>query len=817
MVAAANARQGDSLTLGNDHMRIVWRQGANGWAITHARVRVNGAWVDAGKPSGEYTLLYAAQKPSTEPEETFTTRSGSSWPDTAYKYQINAWKQASSPVALNKAGKAIDFFPEKGSSKAGVVVFTKELEQARVRSEWKIEDGDLKVELTLEPKVAGYFSLATPTLVSIRQKDIKWATVPGYFQGNAFNSDFINAYAYGQGIPDRPVVYRERCASTLSPILSTRQGYTVSVIADPGLGRDPWAKDKYTHSDWFLGLSHMNRKAQLSPTLYFPVLGEPTSALQTGQALHYGCRYSLREGDWFAALNHAVYDVYRFRQTLGLRHNRESLVSRMAGMRDYLTDRKTAMWNIEEYKGVTIGAQSYLGGVVGSQHDAMKNSDYGAMWMTAAITDGQWWKDSILPYARNFKLVQQQTDTGFFQGAAIGQYYLAKRKKFVEEWGEFVEPISLTYYTMLDLGNILLFQPKDSALRDRLRLGADLLMRWQKPDGSWDVAYERDDHRPLFTDLQDLRPTFYGLVVAYRILKDNKYLSAAKKGADWLVRNAVDSGHLIGVCGDARYESDFATAQTAQCLLDLYDITREAKYKNAAIAAAKIYTGSIYTQPVASRDPRTVNGRPREAWEIAQSGLSFEHGSILGSANGAGPIALASHAGLFVRMFGLTKDSLFLDMARAGAVGRDAFVDSATHVASYYWNAMNKGAGPYPHHAWWQLGWITDYLLAEAELRSGGRIVFPRGFVTPKVGPHQSYGFAPGKIDGVSVRLVVRPEIAQQESPDLETLTAISTDGKKLFVILLNDIKKPLKAHTGTWSATIPGYGISIRTINLNK
>ncbi len=45
---------------------------------------------------------------------------------------------------------------------------------------------------------------------------------------------------------------------------------------------------------------------------------------------------------------------------------------------------------------------------------------------------------------------------------------------------------------------------------------------------------------------------------------------------------------------------------------------------------------------------------------------------------------------------------------------------------------MNKGAGPYPHHAWWQIGWITDYLLAEAQLRSDGQITFPRGFVTPK-------------------------------------------------------------------------------------
>src|SRR5690606_16042265 len=118
-------------------------------------------------------------------------------------------------------------------------------------------------------------------------------------------------------------------------------------------------------------------------------------------------------------------------------------------------------------------------------HDAIKNSDYGAMWMLANTANDRFLKDSVLPYALNFKLAQQQTGAGFFQGAAMGQYYLAKSKKFVEEWGEFVEPVSLTYYIMLDIGNILLFEPSNRQLRDRLRLGAGLLLKWQKADGSW--------------------------------------------------------------------------------------------------------------------------------------------------------------------------------------------------------------------------------------------------------------------------------------------------------------------------------------------
>jgi hypothetical protein len=155
-------------------------------------------------------------------------------------------------------------------------------------------------------------------------------------------------------------------------------------------------------------------------------------------------------------------------------------------------------------------------------------------------------------------------------------------------------------------------------------------------------------------------------------------------------------------------------------------------------------------------------------------------------------------------------------------------------VASYYWNAMNKGAGPYPHHAWWQIGWITDYLLAETELRSGGTISFPRGFVTPKVGPHESIGFTPGLIEGRTVNLIVRPGLVGEDNPDVEIITALATDGRRLYVIALNDRKSPAEAqvrldisklsagasfkvvnHATTWPVRLLPYGIQVQAIDI--
>ncbi len=803
----------------NNSLQIAWQQPA-GQEIKVQSVKIfyDNKWQEVGVPSGEYTLLYSPGKPDSIPAEVIRSKTGADFPGVEYHYQKDVWKESTSPVAMNTAGKAFHFFPSRVETVAtNHLIFTKETDAASIRSEWFPDPeyaNDIIVRQTLIAKKDGFYSFASPSLTTIAENNMAWATVPGYFQGNEVAKDFVSAYAYGQGVPARPVIYRERSASTLCPVVTTKNGVSISVIPEPGIARDPWAYDKKTQSDWLVGLSHKNRKSQLSPSLYVPVLGEPGSFRKAGDSITYTFRYSVIHGDWYQALKHAGNDVYRFNQSLALRYNKQSLSNRMEKMHTYLTDTRTSMWRKEDFKGMEIGGQAYLGGVVGSKKDAMKNADYGAMWMLANAGNDQWLKDSVLPYALNFKLAQQQTDTGFFQGAATGQYFLSIPKKFVEEWGEFVEPISLTYYTMLDMGNILLFEPGNSVIKERLRIGADRLLKWQKADGSWEVAYDKYTRKPLFKDLQDLRPTFYGMLVAYRILGDKKYLEAATRGAEWFISNGVTKGHFIGVCGDARYAPDFATAQTAQALLDLYDVAPDKKFKDAAIFAAKMYTANIYTHPVPSQKPKVVNGIERKDWEISQSGLSFEHGGILGSANRQGPIQLCSHAGMFVRCFELTKDSLFLNMARAGAIGRDAFVDSATSVASYYWNAFNRGAGPYPHHAWWQIGWITDYLMAEAALRSGGNIVFPRGFVTPKVGPHQTYGFTPGKIFGEPASLINRNGFIQIASPQVECITAISPDKKRVFIVLMNDVKEDINTVVKiNASALIPRQNITITKI----
>jgi len=804
----------EEIMLKGAKLDLRWKKGEKGWRITNIAVKGQQNWIQVPNSEGSYTILYTAVKPDTVEAPLFDKDGKkSNFPEPVYKYLTSNWSQVTQSVQLNTAGEAIQFYPDQVTkNKDQSFNFSKETGTASINALWQIDPKfptDITVKITLKANKDGYYSIASPTVATVSNDQLSWGLMPGYFQGATLEKDLVKAYAYGQGIPDRPIVVRERTASTLSPLISSKNGLTMSVIPAPGTGRNPWDKDKNTHNDWLLGLSLMNREAKLSPTVYHPVLGQKGSFLKKGETTTFTFRYSLQAADWYTVFKHAVYDIYRFKDFLDLKQTSQSLTDRILAMHKYVVDDKTSMWRTEQYKNLTIGAQAYLGGVLGSDKDAMKNSDYGAMWMLSNITKDSVLQQQRLPFARNFKLVQQEEKPGFFQGAAAGQYFLSKSKKFTEEWGGYVEPIGVTYYTMMDIGNILLFEPGDAELKDKLRKGAERLLAWQGQQGEWAVAYDHESEKQRFTELQDLRPTFYGLLIAYRVLGDQKYLEAACKGADWYIKQAIDKGHFLGVCGDARFVQDFATGQSIQALLDLHELTKKDLYLKSAIKAAKFYTTSIYTHPIPTKEVKMVKGISRQDWEISQVGLSFEHGGSIGSANSLGPILLASHAGLFVRIYELTKDPIYLDMARAAAWGRDAFVDKKTSVASYYWTAMNAGPGSFPHHAWWQIGWITDYLLSEAKLRSHGEVSFPRGFITPKVGPHQSYGFAQGKVYNTPVSLMLSDGLLKADSPYLDYIEAINTDQKKCFLVLLNNSNKPLSTKIHIDPNKIKGASVS--------
>ena len=760
------------LTLNAGNTTVTFEKTERGYAVASA----SSDGLSLAAPSGECVVLFSAEKPSGEPI----------MPKPYPEYPVNAINDRTySAVGLNTAGEALRFLPEElAYSGDDILVFRHDCPEFTLVNSWYVRGGDIILEQRLSAKKDGWWSLQTPTLAEFDRNGFTWATIPGYYHSDRFNPDFHTALNYGIGIPEHPAVLFEGTCTTLTALITDDQGLSLAVSALPGQSRDPWKWDSNTNGEWKVGVSLVNRDGIFTPSVHKPILGEEGSWLKAGESTTLKVAYTLKRADWYSAYSHVAHDINRLPEQLAMRETHYSLSRRLSMLRSHVLDNKASRWRTVELDGRTLGAQDYLGSVKDSDHDAMKNADYGTMWMLGRLTGDPRITSDRLPYALNFKFANQGAD-----GATKGQYYLYKSQRFTEEWGHYTEPMANTFYMLCDLGNISLFEPENQEIRDRIRLAADRLLEWMHPDGHWEVAYDNVTGEPQFTDIPDLRPTFYGLVIAYRTLGDRKYLDAAIKGGDWLLENAVRHGSYIGVCGDTRFAPDFATAQTAQAFNDLYGLTGDRKYLQAYIDAAEVYTTHVFTHPFPTDDMKLAGEKIREYrrdFEISQVGMNFEHGGTFGSANKVGPILLASHAGMFVRQAALTGDSLMLDMARLAVMGRDAFISKTTGAASYYWYAMNRGPGPFPHHAWWQIGWMTDYLIAEAFFRSGGEIDFPGGFFTPKVGPHRPYGFAPGRLYGRKVRLTMEDGL-DVDNQYVEYITARSLDDRRLFIVLMNN------------------------------
>ncbi|RZJ85645.1 MAG: glycerophosphoryl diester phosphodiesterase, partial [Chryseobacterium sp.] len=327
------------ITLENGKLKLQWTNSRQGYRLQLISLKEGKKQIALNHPLGEYTVLYTAEKPNDQPLLNLVGEKARLFPDTIYDHIYDNWKVALSAVPLNVAGEAKYFFPSSAKSEGKKLLFTKENGEFMLSAKWFLDPKypqDIQVEILLKAKKSGYFAISTPTLATFLPAELNWGIIPGYFQGNKLAEDLVSAYAYGHGIPNRPVLVRERAASTLSPIITNNQGISLAVIPAPGQGRDPWELDKNTQKVWQLGLALMNRQGKLTPEIYHPVLGEKGSYLKKEESCTFNFRYSLTVSDWYQPYQHAVNDIYKFKDVLALKNTKQSLSDRIFAMTKYL-------------------------------------------------------------------------------------------------------------------------------------------------------------------------------------------------------------------------------------------------------------------------------------------------------------------------------------------------------------------------------------------------------------------------------------------------------------------------------------------------
>ncbi|WP_315817143.1 hypothetical protein [Paraflavitalea speifideaquila] len=108
-----------------------------------------------------------------------------SFPEPQYRYTIPVWKEATQPVAMNTAGQATSFYPAAVRSGKNELCFAHESKEATITALWKMDkqyEGDILVNMSLIAKQDGYYSLSSPSLAIVDNKDLAWGMVPGYFR-----------------------------------------------------------------------------------------------------------------------------------------------------------------------------------------------------------------------------------------------------------------------------------------------------------------------------------------------------------------------------------------------------------------------------------------------------------------------------------------------------------------------------------------------------------------------------------------------------------------------------------------------------------
>jgi uncharacterized protein YyaL (SSP411 family) len=117
------------------------------------------------------------------------------------------------------------------------------------------------------------------------------------------------------------------------------------------------------------------------------------------------------------------------------------------------------------------------------------------------------------------------------------------------------------------------------ALAHRARRMADWELTLQHPEGGFPSLYEQDRRPPVaFNTGQVVR----GLLRTYQETDDERYLDAARRAADWMVRNQEDDGSWckVNYRGLKRVYDTYAAAPLAQ----LWAATGEERYARAAAA-----------------------------------------------------------------------------------------------------------------------------------------------------------------------------------------------------------------------------------------
>jgi hypothetical protein len=464
------------------------------------------------------------------------------------------------------------------------------------------------------------------------------------------------------------------------------------------------------------GFSLLNSRARVQPTFFSPVLGSPHAWLDAGTVRLINWRIMTRPADWKDTLEACCQHI------LKVRDYREpiqaSLTDAALNMMDLMMDDRFGGWS-DELKGFYDIESATMG----------KQAAPLALLSAALLSRSEtFWAARALP-SLEFVLSRN--------GADILQSGVNREGKPVQHQ----IAIPNTFYGT-------------TCWEGLLRLSGGLnpwLSEFALPQGSIRHARSYNTSWP-WTEL----------LAAHRLDPSRVSLDAVTADADAWLAKAVYGRQTQPVDFDAFYNIHFYPYWWDA--IDLYEATGRTNDLSAAVEGAfhtlagqwshpQIPSGDVVVHPDGSQVtyhpvwhkndqlfrlgwPRQPNDTPAHrvpAWQVSPIGLGLEQPSTYTAFTGAmNNIMQSTWAPHLLRVYRYTNREIFRTFARNSVIGR--FANYPGYYLTCYTDLVHNPRYPYQgpditslyyHHIPVHFAFTVDYLVADAEVRSGGQIDFP--------------------------------------------------------------------------------------------
>lgn len=303
----------------------------------------------------------------------------------------------------------------------------------------------------------------------------------------------------------------------------------------------------------------------------------------------------------------------------------------------------------------------------------------------------------------------------------------------------------------------------------------------------------------------------------FRMTSDSSYLKLSKVLADQYLDERVNK--KMEHFGDPMVSSSFfwpTFTNNWSALLELYELTGEQRYLEAAHDGARHYTMFTWMAPRIPDSLVTVNqgGKapmywylkskghrqmyyPEEkvpAWRLSETGLTPESS---GTATGHRGIFMSTYAPWLLKIGYYTKDSFLMNVAKASIVGRSESFPGY-HMNTARTTAYEKADFPlhehkdqsvnsfHYNHILPMASMFIDYLVSDAFVRSEGQIDFPGEYIEGYAYlQNKFYGAGKGRFfKTAGVQLWMPPRLLNVENIALNYISAKKND--TLFLAFMN-------------------------------